>query len=248
MNAISTKSTSSPDVLHPVQTHHNYEVLAMNSARFPITPCSSQSLWSRLRPPRASTKRRRATGVCRELVEDLERRVMLSATTAAASANKSAALVTTAGYTGTIYHGVDYNPTWPNWSSTSSDQLSDSDFFDNAFAGLWGVVTGARAKHGAKAKNRTKGAKAVAKTTDTSGRNDLGTIAGAGLNEVRLYNWGPTRGWDGTKGTGHVNFLNYADSLGVKVMVPVSNYFVGDDQYSWAGKTPDATLSWDRRR
>jgi hypothetical protein len=183
--------------------------------------------------------------VCREPLEGLESRIMLSATTAAASANRSSALVATAGYTGTIYHGVDYNPTWPNWSSTGGGQLSDSDFFNNAFAGLWGQVTGARAKHVAHAKKLTKGAKVAAKTTDTTGRNDLGTIASAGLNEVRLYNWGPTRGWDGTKGTGHLNFLNYANSLGVKVMVPVSNYFVGDDQFSWNGATPDAAMSWD---
>jgi hypothetical protein len=166
-------------------------------------------------------------------LETLESRTMLSA------------------YTGPIYHGVDYNPTWPTWTP-SAGQLSDSDFFNNAFAGLWGQVPASRARHPVKAHPRhlgkahptRGGVRSAAKTSDSTGRNDLGTIASIGFNEIRLYNWGPTRGWNGTMGTGHDNFLNYANSLGVKVMVPVSNYFLSNDQYAWNGASPDASFSF----
>jgi hypothetical protein len=168
-------------------------------------------------------------------LEALESRTMLSA------------------YTGPIYHGVDYSPTWPTWTPTSPGQLSDSDFFNNAFMGLWGQVPAGKARHPVRAHPRhlagahpsQRGVKAAARISATTGRNDLGTIASIGFNLIRLYNWRPDRGWNGTAGTGHYNFLNYANSLGVRVMVPVSNYFVGDDEYSWDGQSPDASFSWD---
>jgi hypothetical protein len=84
------------------------------------------------------------------------------------------------GYTGPIYREVDYAPTWPNWAPKALTQFEDSDFYNHAFRGLWGPGDG-------------------------QGRNDLANIGttdpnGIGFNEVRLYNWGPVRGWDGTKG------------------------------------------------
>jgi hypothetical protein len=150
---------------------------------------------------RTPLRRRRFAGAGRQPLEILEGRTMLS------------------GYAGTIYHGVDYSPTWPHWASRFGTQTEDSDMFDDAFRGLWGQ-------------------------TDGKGRNDLKTIAFGGMNEVRLYNWGPSRGWDGAKGTGHLAALSYANSLGLKVMVPVSNYFLGSQEYSWGNKVPDKEYSW----
>lgn len=128
-------------------------------------------------------------------------------------------------------HGVNYVPTWPGWFPTGGTQLEDSDFYTDAFRALWGT------------------------DANGNGRNDLQVISGTGFNLVRLFNWGPTRGWvDATKtGTAHVDssiaglqsFLDAASSQGVQVIVPVSNYFLGDDQYSWAGAVPDANYSWD---
>jgi hypothetical protein len=189
--------------------------------------CAPRSLWRRLRGHRPARKRPRRAGPCRQPMETLETRTMLS------------------GYSGPIYQGVDYNPTWPGWSSTAAQQFSDSDFFDNAFQGLWGTVSSSKAKHLAKARRTKAHGKSRAGTSAAEGRNDLGTIHNIGFNEIRLYNWSPTRGWDGTEGTGHDNFLNYANSLGVNVMVPVSNYFLSNDQYSWNGQRPDASFSWD---
>ena len=49
-----------------------------------------------------------------------------------------------------------------------------SDFFTTAFQGLWGVDP-----------------------TTGQGRQDLATFQAAGFNLLRLYNWGPSRGWNG---------------------------------------------------
>ena len=51
-----------------------------------------------------------------------------------------------------------------------------------------------------------------------SGRDDLRTMRTMGVNLVRLYDWEPRNL--------HLNFLNYCDQLGIKVLAPVSNYFL----------------------
>jgi hypothetical protein len=123
-------------------------------------------------------------------------------------------------YGGPKLYAVAYDPTWPGWSSTAALQLNDSDFFSDAFKGLWGTdATG-------------------------QGRQDLATIRNEGFNLVRLYNWGPSRGWNGSAGPAHLAFLDQAQELGLQVIVPVSNYFLGDDQYSWNGQNPDANFSF----
>ncbi len=194
-------------------------------------------------------------------------------------------------YSGPKIHAIDYNPTWPNWSSQqyasqvtsatsttltdttqnfvtnvfaqqsvviyagtgtgqtrtissntsntltvstpwattpdntsrytiTTNQLQDSDFFNAAFQGLWGTAA------------------------TNQGRNDLSTMQNTGFNLVRLYNWGPTRGWNGSSGTDHLGFLNQALADGMTVMVPVSDYFLGNDQYAWNGQNPDASYSF----
>ena len=68
-------------------------------------------------------------------------------------------------------------------------------------------------------------------------RNDLGTIASDGFNLVRLYNWDMARGTSADRpsntGLDHINFLNYASTLGLKIVVPVSDFFLSNDQYAW---------------
>jgi hypothetical protein len=41
-----------------------------------------------------------------------------------------------------------------------------------------------------------------------------------------------------------VNFLNYVQKHGLQVIVPVSNYFLSDDQYAWNGNNPDSSYSF----
>jgi hypothetical protein len=129
-------------------------------------------------------------------------------------------------YTGPSIYAIAYSPTWPHWEAKKGTQLFDSDFATASFQKLWGTVNG-------------------------QGRNDLKTIADSGFNTIRLYNWSPSRqgrlsnGEPDGKLDGHTPFLNYAASLGLKVIVPVSNYFLGDDQYSWRGQRPNANFSFD---
>ncbi|MBL6446006.1 hypothetical protein JMN32_06780 [Fulvivirga sp. 29W222] len=139
-------------------------------------------------------------------------------------------------YSGKIWRGVDYSPTWPTWSATPNTQTGDSDFANDAFQSLWS--------------NKYL----PAPTNDPSGpvknsnyRDDLKTISDLGFNLIRLYNWNMARGTTSSSNTGldHINFLNYAYSLGLKVVVPISDYFLGDNQYSWNNGSPDATYSFD---
>lgn len=114
-------------------------------------------------------------------------------------------------YAGARQYGVSYSPTWPNWAPTANTQLFDSDFANDAFKGLWDVdATG-------------------------QGRRDLTSIQqNAGFNLVRLYDWSPTRGAS-TGNSAHISFLDKAQQLGLRVMVPISDYFLGDAEFSWNG-------------
>ncbi|WP_260955649.1 hypothetical protein [Pseudomonas citri] len=125
--------------------------------------------------------------------------------------------------------GMVYSPTWTTWSPPYSNsgpqaQFSDSDFFNDSFQALWNTGQD---------------------TSSNAYRNDIGVIGSFGFNLVRLYDWGATRGWNGTYGAAHISFLDHAQQSGVKVMVPISNYFLSDDTYAWNGKDPDASYSFD---
>ncbi|HWV87745.1 MAG TPA: hypothetical protein VNZ62_20005 [Capillimicrobium sp.] len=54
-----------------------------------------------------------------------------------------------------------------------------------------------------------------------SGRGDLAAIQSLGANLIRLYNWNPQRN--------HLPFLNEAHQRGLRIVVPISNYFVLTD-------------------
>jgi len=60
-----------------------------------------------------------------------------------------------------------------------------------------------------------------ASRTRFPGRDDLQTMNLMGVTLVRLYDWEPRNL--------HLNFLNYCDQLGIKVLAPVSNYFLNPD-------------------
>ncbi len=141
-----------------------------------------------------------------------------------------------AKYTGPIWRGVDYSPTWPTWEpGTQGTQTGDSDFANDAFASLWG-----KAYQAAPANDPSQ-----PHNNGRNYRNDLATIADAGFNLVRLYNWDMARGTTPASNVGldHVNFLDYAHTLGLKVVVPVSDYFLCDDKYAWNNQA--ATLNYD---
>jgi hypothetical protein len=117
-------------------------------------------------------------------------------------------------------YGICYSPTWstfkPPYKNNGPDaQFSDVDFFNVAFEGLW------------------------------KSRGDLTELGAAGFTLVRLYNWGPTRGWnDDGVGDAHLPFLEEAKKRGLRVIVPVSNYFLSSDKYAWADGVPDSVYSF----
>jgi hypothetical protein len=133
---------------------------------------------------------------------------------------------------GPVIHAINYSPTWQGFQPTGS--FFDSDFAHVGVVDLWG-----RQKNGKPDLNP-----ATNKTDGSQGRNDLATIADAGFNVVRLYNWSPTRApVRGPADSAHWDFLRYAarlkpndgssDHLGV--IVPVSDYFLSNDKYAWSG-------------
>jgi hypothetical protein len=140
-------------------------------------------------------------------------------------------------YTGPTMRGVDYSPTWPGWlQGNPNSQTFDSDFANDAVQSLWSD----------KFKGATGGDKSVPHDNSPNYRNDLGHISSHRFKLVRLYNWNMARGASSTAGPapGHLNFLTYAENLGLKVVVPVSDYFLNDDQYSWNNTTPDDSYSF----
>jgi hypothetical protein len=125
-------------------------------------------------------------------------------------------------------YGVCYSPTWASWtggySNTGPDaQFSDSDFFNVSFQALWA--------NGSDGTNQY--------------RNDVGAIGQTGFNLVRLYDWNPVRGWNGSMGTDHQTFLQAAIAANVQIIVPVSNYYLSDDTYAWNLQNPDSAYSFD---
>lgn len=60
-------------------------------------------------------------------------------------------------------------------------------------------------------------------------RDDLQTMKDMGINLVRLYDWDPRNN--------HSQFLDYAHSLDIKVIVPISNWLATNPQY-WAEQVP----------
>lgn len=123
-------------------------------------------------------------------------------------------------YSGPKLYGIDYSPTWQGWSAKPLTQFEDSDFANGAFKGLWGMA-------------------------GNQGRNDLQKIQDGGFNVVRLYNWGPSRGSAAGKNDAHDVFLKSAKDHNLKVMVPVSNFFLSNSEWAWNGRTPDANYSYN---
>ncbi len=132
---------------------------------------------------------------------------------------------TASWYVGPSYRGVDYSPTWPSWSAAPNSQTGDSDFANDAFQSFWSNQYMAP----------PAGTTSVPVNNTPNYRDDLGTISSHKFNLIRLYNWDMARGTTASSDVGldHINFLDYANTSNVKVVVPVSDYFLGNDQYSW---------------
>ena len=99
------------------------------------------------------------------------------------------------------WRGVAYSAIPAKFQSNPTGAFFDSDATSSAFQALWG-------------------------SKDGCGRNDLEAMAAQGVNLIRLYDYNYQRGSDKwtTGGNGHIAFLDKAQSLGIKVIIPVSNY------------------------
>ncbi|MGD9879691.1 MAG: DUF4214 domain-containing protein [Reyranella sp.] len=141
-----------------------------------------------------------------------------------------------AWYTGKVFRGVDYAATWPGWNPKANAQFNDSDMANDAFASFWAKEYQAA----------TQPSLSVPANNGSNYRDDLGTIAKDGFNLVRLYDWDMARGTSASSDTGldHINFLDYAKTLGIKVVVPVSNYFLSNDPFSWNNANPTADYAF----
>jgi hypothetical protein len=93
--------------------------------------------------------------------------------------------------------GVAYSPT-PTDYVPGKPIYNDSDFFNDDFTALWGE-------------------------DDLAGysREDIKEMSLLGVEYIRLYDWNtPSQ-------RSHIPFLNECNKYGIKVLVPISNYFVG---------------------
>jgi hypothetical protein len=141
-------------------------------------------------------------------------------------------------YTGPTVRGVNYGPTWPDWVQGSPNtQTYDSDFVNDAFQSLWSDRYVA-APSGDNSRPHDNG---------KLYRNDLEVISSSRFNLVRPYDWNMSRGASLQTGPalGHINFLKRAWALGLKVVVPVSDYFLNDHEYSWNGQSPNDSYSFN---
>jgi hypothetical protein len=111
---------------------------------------------------------------------------------------RQAPLLDSAFYKGMCYSAFPspYDPS----SANNTCIFSGSDIANNPLAPLWG--------------SRFESANHMT----WMGRNDLQTMQNMGVTLVRLYDWAPRNR--------HLNFLNYCQQLGIKVLAPVSNYFL----------------------
>ena len=94
--------------------------------------------------------------------------------------------------------GVTYSPTPTDYTGSGAGTYYDSDFCNDDFQALWG------------------------KDSSGVGREDVKHISQMlGAKYIRLYDWNTPQQRN------HKPFLNECNKYGIKVLVPISNYFVG---------------------
>ncbi len=99
--------------------------------------------------------------------------------------------------------GMCYAPTPSDDTAPPLQKYFDSDFTNSSFPQLWGG--------------------------GASGRNDLAALRALNVNFLHLYNWSvpPAPGAEpGPYQRSHLEFLNAALAAGIKVFIPISNYFL----------------------
>jgi hypothetical protein len=108
------------------------------------------------------------------------------------------------------WRGFAYSPVPGTFIKAPTGAFYDSDMTADNFQAIWG-------------------------SKDSCGRDDLQKMAAAGVNVIRLYDYNYARGstTPGVAGKGHIAFLDEAQSLGIKVIIPVSNWNFSNEKYAW---------------
>ncbi|MBF0170654.1 MAG: hypothetical protein HQK87_06145, partial [Nitrospinae bacterium] len=109
-----------------------------------------------------------------------------------------------------MWRGIAYSAIPAKFNNAPTGHFFDSDMTADNFQSIWG-------------------------SKDGCGRNDLATMAANGVNLVRLYDYNYVRGASayGQVGYGHIAFLDKAQALGIKVIIPISNWNFSNDRYAW---------------
>lgn len=110
--------------------------------------------------------------------------------------------------TGYQAFGGDYNPSTANTTYI----YFGSDIARKQMGSLWGTQSNLSQPCGANC------------------RNDLQTIKDMGINLLRLYDWDPRND--------HSQFLNHANALNLKVVVPISNWLPTQSASTWDVQVP----------
>lgn len=118
--------------------------------------------------------------------------------------------------------GMNYEPSPSDYVQLPApEKYGDTDFANDDFKMLWD-------------------------DSPTGARGDLNNIKALGCNIVKMYNWSAPAP-DGYWQRDHKNFLKKCSELGLKVIVPISNYFTGVAYSNRAsnpgGPGPDPNLS-----
>ena len=110
--------------------------------------------------------------------------------------------------------GMNWEPSPSDYTSLPApEKYGDTDFANDDFVALW--------------------------NQDSSGvgRHDLKTLQDMGVNTIKMYNWSvpaPNGYWM----RDHKNFLAKCQQLGLKVIVPISNFFTGTAYANRTGSNP----------
>lgn len=109
----------------------------------------------------------------------------------------------------TNFNGICYAPFPKGYNPSNANTtyiFFGSDIAYDAMAPVWGN------------QYTSKSGDSCSLNGPNKARNDIQSLADMSVKLIRLYDWEPRNI--------HLNFLDYCNSLNIKVLVPVSNYFV----------------------
>lgn len=130
----------------------------------------------------------------------------------------------------TNFNGICYQPFPPGYDPSLANNtliFFGSDIAYDPMAPIWGDHY------------TSKGGSSCNLQGPNKARNDIQTLQDMGVTLIRLYDWDPRNP--------HLNFLDYCEAHNIKVLVPVSNYFLLEGLPLRNDKVPDLIRSFSNR-